>query len=60
MSKTCSECNEELATIQHITAGCPLPTKSLPPTKYNLNDRDLPYYKYIPANVLESDNYILY
>jgi len=59
MSMTCSECNEELATIQHITAGCSQPTQSLPPTKYNLNDRDLPH-KYIPTNVLESDNYILY
>jgi len=57
---TCSECNEDLATKQHITAGRPLPTKRLPPTKYNLNDRDLPYYKYIPANVSESYNYILY
>jgi hypothetical protein len=60
MSMTSSECNEVLATIQHVTEGCPLPTKSLPPTKHNLNDSDLPYYKYIPADVLESVNYILY
>jgi hypothetical protein len=60
MSMTCSECNEVLEMIQHITEGCPLPTKSLPPTKHKFNDSDLPYYKYIPANVLESVNYILY
>jgi hypothetical protein len=57
---TSSECNEVLAMIQRVTEGCPLPTKSLPPTKHNLNDSDLPYYKYIPVNVLESVNYILY
>jgi hypothetical protein len=37
-----------------------MPTKSLPSTKYNLNDNKLAYYKYIPANVLESYHYILY
>lgn len=37
-----------------------MPTKRLPPSKYNLNDSDLPYYKYIPANVLERDHYVLY
>jgi hypothetical protein len=55
MSMTYTGCNEVLATIQQITAGCPLSTKSLAPTTYNLNDSDLPYYKYIQANVLESD-----
>jgi uncharacterized membrane protein YfhO len=29
-------------------------------TKYNLKEDDSPYYKYIPSNVLESDNYRLY
>jgi hypothetical protein len=36
-----------------------MPTKNLPSTKYNLNGSDLPCYKYIPANVLESDRYII-
>ena len=58
--------------MQHITAGCKIlaPKEYLLrhdqlartvhqklSTKNDLNEDHSPYYKYIPANVLESDNY---
>ena len=71
----CSRCGKELETIQHITAACEqlAPTEYVKrhdglakiihqklAEAAELIDDKSPYYKYIPASVLENENFKLY
>lgn len=71
----CRMCNSPGETIEHITAGCPCLSNTAYlgrhneiakvihrqlALKYNLINNPPPFYKYLPAAVLESNDIVLY